>query len=162
MENVKRVANTLISEANKHNDKIDNQRLQRFLYYVEGFCLGLFDESAFQEKITMSKVGPVVKSVYDELIPHGTETINDAFLGSGRKVESEKLAELIQEVYRSYRRFSTSKLNAMIIFIDGTPHHDDLALRTPLKSVTYYSPQKMRNYFVALLNNSDEKDEVKN
>lgn len=151
MENVKKVANSIIECANSHGDKIDNPRLQRFLYYVEGWTLAILDQSAFQEKIAMVSWGPAVKSVYNELIPYETQSINDAKLGNGETVENDKLREIIREVYSSYREYSTTQLTGMIIALDGTPHDEKRATFSLRKPSYHYSPQKMKKYFQNLL-----------
>ena len=48
----------------KNNEKITNLRLQKFLYFIQVFCLIKYDTPAFNEKIEAWPYGPVVPEAY--------------------------------------------------------------------------------------------------
>jgi len=149
MQSVESVANTVLQCAEVNGDKIDQQRLQRLLFFVDGWSMCQLGSCAFPEKIAKTKFGPVVKSIYKRCIPHGSSSINEKRFGDGKIVDSsEDLRGLIEAVYRTYGTFSTSDLNAMIISLEDEPFTDSKYLFSTIKNTnTYYSQQKMKTWF---------------
>ncbi len=54
---------------------ISNLRLQKLLYYAQGFHLALYDELLFAEAVVAWMHGPVVPEVYHEFKRYGAERI---------------------------------------------------------------------------------------
>lgn len=91
---------------------ISNLKLQKLLYYVQGFHLALYDKPIFKESIIKWQYGPVVIEVYQEFRDYGP--------GAIKKPKKEELVplskserELINEVYKIYGQFSATKLMEM-------------------------------------------------
>ena len=51
----------------EHGDTLSNLKLQKLLYYMQGFHLAFFDEPFFNESIEAWTYGPVVPVVFCQL-----------------------------------------------------------------------------------------------
>ena len=61
------IANKIISKTDlEHGDTISNLKLQKMMYYQQGFHLAYFGTPLFDEDIVAWQYGPVVPSVYKE------------------------------------------------------------------------------------------------
>ena len=58
------ISNYIIEYCMKKEYKITNLRLQKILYYVQGYFLKSYDQSAFSEEIVAWPYGPVVPEAY--------------------------------------------------------------------------------------------------
>lgn len=64
MRNVIDISNYIIEYCVKREYKITNLRLQKILYYVQGYFLKAYDQPAFLEEIVAWPYGPVVPEAY--------------------------------------------------------------------------------------------------
>jgi uncharacterized phage-associated protein len=93
-------------------DLISNLKLQKLVYYAQGFHLALYNEPLFQEDIVAWKHGPVVPELYHIYKDYGADAIplpND-FDGT---IYTTQIAEHLDEVYQVYGQFSAWKLRNM-------------------------------------------------
>lgn len=93
-------------------DFLSNLKIQKLVYYAQGFHLALFDEPLFEEDILAWEHGPVVESLYREYKQFGADPIPqpDNFDVS---VFNPEQIELLQEVNEIYGQFSAWKLRNM-------------------------------------------------
>ena len=61
---IKTVTNYFIWFFQKHGDLITNLKLQKLLYFAQGWFLALYDTPLFKEEIQAWIHGPVVATVY--------------------------------------------------------------------------------------------------
>ena len=86
------------------SDCMTNLRLQKMLYYEQGYHLAMFDTPLFDEDVEAWKYGPVVPSVYDHYKQFGSQIL---------KTEPDNLEMTDEEntlfvnVFESYKDFST-------------------------------------------------------
>ncbi len=110
-----KVAEYIISLTNEEaGDTISNLKLQKLLYYSQGFHLAIHGKPLFENEIQAWQHGPVVPDVYDEYKKHGSSSIprnEDADLSD--IVADETAKEVIDEVYSVYGQFSAWKLRDM-------------------------------------------------
>ena len=104
------IANKLLSLAdcgNEEGELMTNMKLQKMLYYQQGYHLALFDEPLFEEELEAWMYGPVVPSVYEFYKEHGSNGIQ-----SKQPVIklTNKEEALFKEVYRTYDRYSATGL----------------------------------------------------
>lgn len=59
------IANYLIGYSHEHKIPIDNFRLQKYLFYAQGWHLAVSDEKLFDDKFQAWIHGPVVRKIYD-------------------------------------------------------------------------------------------------
>lgn len=71
------IANELLrlAENNDEGDLMSNLKLQKMLYYQQGFHLAYFGTPLFDEEIEAWMYGPVVPEVYDAYDCHGRNGI---------------------------------------------------------------------------------------
>jgi uncharacterized phage-associated protein len=132
------VANYILSLSEPEaGDEISNLKLQKLLYYVQGFSLVLLKKPMFEESIQHWEHGPVVPEAYHAFKNYGS---------SGIPVPgdfdpdclSQDCRKLINDVYSAYGQFSAWKLRQMT-------HEESPWLRT--ESGEVISHALLREYF---------------
>ncbi|EMH0062947.1 SocA family protein [Providencia rettgeri] len=93
-------------------DTISNLKLQKLVYYAQGFSLVLLERPLFEEKIEAWMHGPVVPELYRKYKDH-----KNYALPQPESIDSDKYAEdeidLLDEVWNIYGQFSAWKLRNM-------------------------------------------------
>lgn len=104
------IARVIVSLTNPEiGDTISNLKVQKLLYYTQGFHLAIYNKPLFDEEIVAWQYGPVVPDVYREYKQYGSssipveENVDISFL-------SDDEFSLIKEVYEVYGQFSAFKL----------------------------------------------------
>lgn len=92
-------------------DSISNLKVQKLLYYAQGFHLAVYDAPLFPEAIKAWAHGPVVPQVYHVYKEYGSHPI------TVERVELDSYGprerELLDEVWAVYGQFTASKLETM-------------------------------------------------
>ena len=113
MIDVNVITNYLLSLSDPDvGDGISNLKLQKLLYYCQGFNLAINDVPLFIDEIEAWEHGPVIPKVYHQYKDHGSENIpipQDVDLSS----VSHELKEIIDDVYCTYGQFSAWRLRDM-------------------------------------------------
>ena len=94
-------------------DIISNLKLQKLLYYTQGFHLALADAAIFDEDIIHWRHGPVVENVYYEYKDFGSGALPVPTDIDFSDILSKDQKEIIDEVYNVYGQFSAWKLRQM-------------------------------------------------
>lgn len=82
---------------------ISNMKLQKLLYYQQGFHLAFFGTPLFDEEIEAWQYGPVVPSVYSHYASNGRRGIEpDAEYVIGLSEDEETLFVKVFEIYGDY------------------------------------------------------------
>lgn len=110
---VKEIAKKIIAQSNPDcGDTITNMKLQKLLYYMQGFHLAFFDEPLFEDEIEAWMYGPVVPSVYEEYKACGSAGLDvnsdDVIISLNEEEE-----DMFNQVYEAYGQFSALKLMNM-------------------------------------------------
>ncbi|GAA6618466.1 Panacea domain-containing protein [Scytonema sp. NUACC26] len=129
-------------------DLISNLKLQKLVYYAQGFHLALYDEPLFTEPIEAWTHGPVVPEVY-----HAYKHYASGAIPIPDDIDFSKYdkptRELLDEVYRVYGQFSAWKLRNMT--------HDEELWKDAYKGDIVIAHQAMKQYFkTQLVNDSNE------
>jgi len=118
-------------------DLISNLKLQKLVYYAQGFHLAMHDTVLFDGDIVAWEHGPVVEDLYHTYkyygagaLPH-PEQFDDTVFTQPQK-------DLIKEVYEVYGQFSAWKLRNMT-------HSESPWIDTPRNSVI--NPELMKSFF---------------
>lgn len=93
-------------------DLISNLKLQKLVYYAQGFSLALHDEPLFQEPIEAWMHGPVVPALYRAYRDYGSNAI-PAPANFDASIFSHKEKQLLEEVYDVYGQYSAWKLRQL-------------------------------------------------
>lgn len=132
------VADYLLSKADEDaGDAISNLKLQKLVYYVQGFSLALRGRPMFNEKIIAWQHGPVVPELYHKYKDNGSLgiPIPEDFDPSKISVEDRRLMD---DVYDVYGQFSAWKLRNMT-------HEESPWKNTPINCEITLSA--MKDYF---------------
>ncbi|CNE16450.1 TPA: SocA family protein [Yersinia enterocolitica] len=108
------VADYILAHSDEENsgDLISNLKLQKLVYYAQGFSLALLDRPLFEEPIEAWMHGPVVPELYHKYKDNGTQALPvPADVDFSKYSDDEK--ELLDEVYKIYGQFSAWKLRNM-------------------------------------------------
>ncbi len=92
-------------------DCLSNMRLQKLLYYVQGWHLAVYGRPLFEARIEAWEHGPVVREVYTEFKKYGASTIEGSE-GSDSEKMSEKDKLFITGIWGHYKQYSASALRA--------------------------------------------------
>ena len=105
------IANKIISKTDlEHGDTISNLKLQKMMYYQQGFHLAYFGTPLFDEDIVAWQYGPVVPSVYQEYKSFESNSISTSKECISLSDDEE---ELFNNVYEEYNQFSAVALMKM-------------------------------------------------
>lgn len=89
----------------EHGDSISNLKLQKLLYYMQGFHLAFFNEPLFNEEIQAWAYGPVVPAVYNVFKKFKSLSINPEKFTDTLELTPEE-ATVFENVYSEYSQYS--------------------------------------------------------
>ena len=91
------VAEYAIRRASEENKLITNLKLQKTLYYIQGYSWKCFSESAFDDDIRNWQYGPVAPTAYFEYSSYGAEPLekNDKITIAPISNEKRKLFDKV-------------------------------------------------------------------
>ena len=143
------IANKLLWAASRDSviegqgELMSNMKLQKMLYYQQGFHLAVFGTPLFEDPIEAWMYGPVVRSVYDHFKKYGYQGIPPE---SQDEIALEPQEQaLFDEVYKVYAVYSAVGLMNM------THSESPWASTTPgLGNVIELN--KMRDFFLTRIN----------
>ena len=84
-------------------DAMTNLKLQKLLYYEQGYHLAFFNEPLFNESIEAWMYGPVVPEVYDTFKDNGSTALS--FEGEPLELSDDE-EDLFRQVYDAFRDYS--------------------------------------------------------
>ena len=93
----------------EHGDTISNLKLQKLLYYMQGFHLAFFNAPFFNESIEAWTYGPVVPVVFQEFKRYKEHAINPENYHDELVLTDEE-QQMFDMVYAEYNRFSAVTL----------------------------------------------------
>jgi len=107
------LAEAFLAFANEHGDLISNMKLQKLLYYAQGWYLALFDEPLFADRIEAWIHGPVVPAVWRHYQSFGFKPIESNATREDLPELPESVWDHIEEIWKGYGRYSGYDLVAM-------------------------------------------------
>jgi uncharacterized phage-associated protein len=124
---------------------ISNLKLQKMLYYLQGFFIAAFDKKLFEEPIIAWQYGPVVRKAYEHFNGFGKGAI---ILNGNEKKAILKTKELsmFSSVMEKYGQFSAIKLMQMTH--EEPPWKETFKEVCPGREITY---AKLKKYFLTRL-----------
>lgn len=133
------VAKYLLSLADDDaGDLISNLKLQKLVYYAQGFHLAMYNEPLFPEDIYAWTHGPVVPELYREYRQYGPGSI-PVPTDLDPAIYDERTGKLLDEVYGVYGQFSAWKLRSMT--------HEEPPWQEASHTNGIIQHDSMRNYF---------------
>ena len=120
------------------SEYITNLKLQKLLYYAQGYVLAKKDTPLFDDEFLAWEHGPVIRKIYDKYKANGSSGIKyDEDFKVNIDVETIRILE---EVYNEFGQYSAWKLRNMT-------HETSPWQTTPRNSVI--PKQKIKDYFKA-------------
>lgn len=128
---------------------ISNLKLQKLVYYAQGFHLVFYDTPLFSERIEAWTYGPVVPDLYHEYKSHGPCSIpppSDFDIS----IYDENTKNLLNEVYKVFAQFSGWKLHEMT--------HQEPPWKNAYErgAGSIINHQSLKEYFKTLIENDEE------
>mgnify|MGYP001236038446 CR=1 FL=1 len=134
----KKVAEYFLSLVDEEiGETMSNMKLQKLLYYAQGFYLAIYGKPLFPESIEAWTHGPVVPDIYREYKSYGAspipapDSLDYESYGNG-------VREVLDEVYSVYGQFSATGLRNLT-------HKEPTWTDTPQGETI--SQDAMRDYF---------------
>lgn len=138
MYSASEIAQYFIHYANLEEDGlVTNLKLQKLLYYAQGFHLALFDRPLFSENIEAWQSGPVVPEIYRYYKIHGRSPLPEPEDFNPETIDVET-HELLDEVYGVFGKYTGTVLANLT-------HQEKPWLNTEQNQVI--SHDLMRDYF---------------
>lgn len=107
-----------LAHLDPESDEVSPLRLQKLLYYVQGWSLALRGRATFEGRFQAWRFGPVVPEVYFDLASFGKagvepKQLRDASPGYTTAVLSDDDRNFIASVWDVYRKYSAVSLVEM-------------------------------------------------
>lgn len=107
------IANYFLSLTDEDSGEIiSNLKVQKLVYYAQGFHLALYKRPLFNEIIEAWTHGPVIPELYHAYKSHGSGPIPSPTNLDLSKYNSD-IKELLDEIYAVYGQYSAWKLREM-------------------------------------------------
>jgi len=124
-------------------DTISNLKMQKLLYYAQGFHLAIYNEPLFPEKVLAWQYGPIVEEIYYEY-----SEFSDGSIPKPRRINQKALSDeeknFLREIYQVYGQYSALRLMQLT--------HSEPPWNTT-KIGEEIPIAKMRKYFKSLIQN---------
>lgn len=143
---VSKIANMLLRYAYSTEgaeDLMSNMKLQKMLYYQQGFHLAYFGEPLFEENIEAWMYGPVVPTIYAKYENNGRNGI-EPDLDDDFHFENEEELNLFNKVFEVYGKYSAYGLMNMT-------HNEEPWSSTPKGRGCVISKKVMEDFFKTML-----------
>lgn len=124
-------------------DTISNLKLQKLVYYAQGFHLAIFSEPLFNEPIEAWMHGPVVPELYQRFKVHSAGAIPPV-TNIDMTVFDEKVISFLDEVYSVFNQYSGWALRNMT--------HEELPWKEREADAGIISTDSMKAYFKTRIN----------
>ncbi|NTW54251.1 MAG: SocA family protein [Chlorobaculum sp.] len=130
--------------AGSDEEGISNMKLQKLIYYAQGYHLALHDTPLFAEPIEAWMHGPVCPEVYHRYKAFKSAPIYAPSEDDFTAIFSPEQIELLDEVYEVFGQFAAWKLRDMT--------HEETPWRYHEKNASVIPHDEMRNHFKTSLN----------
>lgn len=112
--NVLDIAKKIIAKTDdEHGDTISNLKLQKMLYYMQGFHLAFFDTPLFDDDIVAWQYGPVIPIVYKEYKRYDSKAIKVPDTMEGILILEKEEEDVFNQVYNVYGQYTAVALMNM-------------------------------------------------
>lgn len=118
----KSIANYFLDLAHAQGEAIDPMKLQKLVYYAQGWYAGYTGEQLINDTVQAWPYGPVIPSLYHEFKRFGSAPIHGRAMEWGREVErpeDPQLRGFLDNIWNSYGQYSGLRLSDMTHAPDG-------------------------------------------
>lgn len=139
MLSAKDVARFFIKKGSDEDDDITNLKLQKLLYYAQGFHLALFGKPLFEEDIKAWTHGPVVPEVYHKYKKYGKNPLPVEGVDDVMKNLTDDQIDFLYEIWSVFGQYSPWKLRDMT--------HQEKPWMDHEKDASVISKDELKDYF---------------
>lgn len=144
MATVHDVSAYLISKADiSEGDGMTNLKLQKLLYYCQGFALVLLDKPLFTNAIDAWQHGPVVSVAYNIYKDYKGNVIDEILKGNPDSLSAEE-KELVDDVYGVYGKYSAW-------YLRNLTHSEPTWQNAENRTKSTITHEAMKEYFSTLV-----------
>jgi hypothetical protein len=112
--NATQISNYIISLTQDNpEENLTNLKLQKILYYLQGYYLAIYKEPLFEDEIEAWKYGPVISEVYHSYKVYGNNSIIIPDVDFNFDHINNNQKQFINRVYGYFRQFSAIKLTEL-------------------------------------------------
>jgi uncharacterized phage-associated protein len=133
------VAKYFLSKTLESDENITNLKLQKLLYYAQGYHLALYDSELFHEEICAWTHGPVCPEIYYRFKEFGSNNISYNEKENFSDIFTPEQLDFLDEVYNVFGQFSAWKLRDMT--------HEESPWINNKSYNGIIPPDEMRDYF---------------
>jgi uncharacterized phage-associated protein len=128
-----------------YRDLISNMKLQKLVYYAQGFYLAKYNQPLFNSAIEAWSFGPVIPELYHEFKKYGSEPIPTLeSMKINFSIYDDKTKEILDAVYMVFGQYSAWRLSQLtheeLPWINGSKRADKIIQQ-----------EDMRKYFITRL-----------
>jgi len=150
------IATYFIKKATKESDvKLTPLKLQKLLYYAQGWYLANLNKPLFKDKIEAWKYGPAIPSIYHQFKGYGSESLCSKGIDTSAadKIETDKtIKSFLDEVWNVYKPYdgsdliySTHKEDPWIEAKDGIKTDDHFDFTISNDSIKTFFQKRLKN-----------------
>ncbi len=125
------------------DEGVSNLKLQKLVYYAQGFHAAITGNPLFNEPIQAWAHGPVVPALYHEFKNNGSNPIPAPVAFNAEAVFSQDQIGLLNEINNVFGQFSAWRLREMT--------HQELPWQSHEKAADEIPVEEMRQYFLTRL-----------
>ncbi|OOZ35622.1 Panacea domain-containing protein [Solemya velesiana gill symbiont] len=122
---------------------MSNLKLQKLVYYAQGFHLALYDQPLFEERIFAWTHGPVSPDLYHKYKEHGKSPITDVEYNPSDRFTDEQI-DFLEEIYEVFGQFSAWKLRNMTHSEPPWQAHEEYASEIPIEAMKEYFQTRVK------------------
>lgn len=104
------IAKYIIKKAQDSDNPVTNLKLQKLLYYAQGWYLANFGKALFSDPIEAWKYGPVVPSVYQLYKECGSQPISESITRKDLQDLDQTTKNFLDELWEVYGKYSSGDL----------------------------------------------------
>jgi uncharacterized phage-associated protein len=125
-------------------DGLSNLKLQKLMYYAQGFYSAIFDQPLFDDAIHAWVHGPVIQDLYHEYKEYGGNRIATSSDFDPSSLNKREF-DLLQEIFNVFGQYSAWKLRNMTHEESPWLNHEKNADMIPLAEITDYFKTRLTN-----------------
>lgn len=140
----------LINKSKKLEPTIDKMRLQKYLYYAQGFCRSIYGHSFFTEECSKWPYGPVYESIYNKFYPADSsrydlydEDFSSEIPQNFQDYLTEDEIKILEIIYNNFGIFSSTQLSTFT-------HQESPWLEANKNNIKIISKDSLDKFFVEL------------
>ncbi len=140
------VANYFLNTSSKETEcgeLISNLKIQKLVYYAQGFALAILGKPLFCNPIEAWPHGPVVPDLYREFKRYGSDPIEPPTDFDAQNYFVKEEIEVLNEVFYAYGQFSAWKLRNLT--------HEDATWKNNHLNRGVINHEEMKSYFNTLV-----------